>query len=188
MLSAKCCPICRGLRMLTYKATCSVANHYHPLISLCCVFLAAWHSFPCTLGTMSWLGRTPLSMRPRWAPTYTLARTASLWVLCSGTVSTKRYYQWSVLIPSKECFSRMISDMMNICQSHSVWGMKTNLVGFIVNPRPLRPKGYCRRPRLSVCLSLCPIKLVNKVTQSVHPINPPNLQGGFNRVLSWMVL
>ena len=38
-----------------------------------------------------------------------------------------------------------------------------------------------------VCLSV-PIILVNTITQSVYQINPPNLQGGFNMALSWMVL
>ena len=48
----------------------------------------------------------------------------------------------------------------------------------------LRPKGYCRHLRLSVCLSV-PIILVNTITQSVYP---PNLLGGFDMALSWMVL
>ena len=39
----------------------------------------------------------------------------------------------------------------------------------------------------SVCLSV-PIILVNTITQSVYPISPPNLLGGFNMALSWMVL
>ena len=51
-----------------------------------------------------------------------------------------------------------------------------NLLGF--NPLPLRPKGSCCHLRLSVCRSV-PINLVNKITQSVYAINPPNLQGGF---------
>ena len=62
---------------------------------------------------------------------------------------------------------------------------------YIFNPRPLRPKGYCRHLRLSVCPSVClsvPIILVNTITQSVYPISPPNLLGGFNMALSWMVL
>ena len=73
----------------------------------------------------------------------------------------------------------------------------------LFNPRPLGPKGYCRHLRLSVrpsvCLSVCPsvcpsvclsvpIILVNTITQSVYPISPPNLLGGFNMALSWMVL
>ena len=57
----------------------------------------------------------------------------------------------------------------------------------VFNPRPLRSKDYCRHLRLSVCLSV-PIILVNTITQSVYPINPPNLLGGFNVALSWMVL
>ena len=60
-----------------------------------------------------------------------------------------------------------------------------------INPRPLRPKGYCRHLRLSVCPSVClsvPIILVNTITQSVYPISLPNLLGGFNMALSWMVL
>ena len=39
----------------------------------------------------------------------------------------------------------------------------------------------------SVCLSV-PIILVNTITQSVYPISPPNLLGGFNMALPWMVL
>ena len=39
----------------------------------------------------------------------------------------------------------------------------------------------------SVCLSV-PIILVNTITLSVYPINPPNLLGGLNMALSWMVL
>ena len=61
----------------------------------------------------------------------------------------------------------------------------------LINPRPLRPKGYCRHLRLSVCPSVClsvPIILVNTITQSVYPISLPNLLGGFNMALSWMVL
>ena len=61
----------------------------------------------------------------------------------------------------------------------------------VFNPRPLRPKGYCRHLRLSVCPSVClsvPIILVNTITQSVYPISPPNLLDGFNVALSWMVL
>ena len=57
----------------------------------------------------------------------------------------------------------------------------------VFNPRPLRPKGYCCHLHLCVCLSV-PIILVNMITQSVNPINPPNLLGGFNMALSWMVL
>ena len=62
---------------------------------------------------------------------------------------------------------------------------------YVFNPRPLRPKGYCRHLRLSVCPSVClsfPIILVNTITQSVYPISPPNLLGGFNMALPWMVL
>ena len=62
---------------------------------------------------------------------------------------------------------------------------------WVINPRPLRPKGYCRHLRLSVCPSVClsvPIILVNTITQSVYPISPPNLLGGFNMALPWMVL
>ena len=65
------------------------------------------------------------------------------------------------------------------------------LWGIVFNPRPLRPKGYCRHLRLSVCPSVClpvPIILVNTITQSVYPISPPNLLGGCNMALSWMVL
>ena len=58
---------------------------------------------------------------------------------------------------------------------------------WVFNPRPLRPKGYCRHLRLSVCLSV-PIILVNTITQSVYPISLPNLLGGFNMTLSRMVL
>ena len=73
----------------------------------------------------------------------------------------------------------------------------------VFNPRPLRPKGYCRHLRLFVCLSVrpsvrlsvrpsvclsVPIILVNTITQSVYPISPPNLLGGFNMALPWMVL
>ena len=64
------------------------------------------------------------------------------------------------------------------------------LIDFI-NPRPLRMKGYCRHLRLSVCPSVClsvPIILVNTITQSVYPMSPPNLLGGFNMALSWVVL
>ena len=46
-------------------------------------------------------------------------------------------------------------------------------------------------PKMSVCPSVClsvPIILVNTITQSVYPISPPNLLGGFNMALSWMVL
>ena len=57
----------------------------------------------------------------------------------------------------------------------------------VFNPRPLRPKGYCRHlMRLSVRLSVCshhPCWHNN----SIYPINPPNLLGGFNMALSWMV-
>ena len=42
---------------------------------------------------------------------------------------------------------------------------------WLVKPRPLRLKGYCRHLRLSV-----PIILGNMITQSVYPVNPPNLQ------------
>ena len=63
------------------------------------------------------------------------------------------------------------------CQCHS----------WFFNPRPLRPKGYCRHLCLSVCPSV-PIILVNTITQSLYPISPPNLLGGFNMALSWMVL
>ena len=45
----------------------------------------------------------------------------------------------------------------------------------------------CPSVRLSVCLSV-PLILVNTITQSVYPISPPNLLGGFNVALSWMVL
>ena len=61
----------------------------------------------------------------------------------------------------------------------------------VFNPRPLWPKGYCHHLRLSVCPSLClsvPIILVNTITQSVYPISTPNLLGGFDMTLSWMVL
>ena len=65
----------------------------------------------------------------------------------------------------------------------------------VFNPRPLRPQGYCRHLRLSVCLSVrlpvclsVPVILVNTITQSVYPINPPNLLGVFNMALSWMAL
>ena len=63
--------------------------------------------------------------------------------------------------------------------------------GPLFKPRPLRPKGYCHHLRLSVCPYVClsvPIILVNTITQSVYPISPPNLLGGFNMALSWMVL
>ena len=60
----------------------------------------------------------------------------------------------------------------------------------VFNPRPLPPKGYCRHlMRLSVRPSAClsvPIILVDTKTQSIYPINPPNLLGGFNMALSWM--
>ena len=49
----------------------------------------------------------------------------------------------------------------------------------------------CPSVCLSVCPSVClsvPIILVNTITQSVYPISPPNLLGGFNMALSWMVL
>ena len=56
----------------------------------------------------------------------------------------------------------------------------------IFYPWPLRLKG-CRHLHLSVCWSV-PIILVNTITQSVYPINPQSLQGGFNTALCWMVL
>ena len=53
----------------------------------------------------------------------------------------------------------------------------------------------CPSVRLSVCPSVClsvclsvPIILVNTITQSVYAISPPNLLGGFNMALPWMVL
>ena len=49
----------------------------------------------------------------------------------------------------------------------------------------------CPSVRPSVCPSVrlsVPIILVNTITQSVYPINPPNLLGDFNMALSWMVL
>ena len=49
----------------------------------------------------------------------------------------------------------------------------------------------CPSVRLSVCPSVClsvPIILVNTITQSVYPISPPNLLGGFNMASPWMVL
>ena len=33
-----------------------------------------------------------------------------------------------------------------------------------------------------------PVILVNMIAQSVYPINPPNLHGGFDMPLSWVVL
>ena len=75
------------------------------------------------------------------------------------------------------------------------WGymisVKHVIIWKVFNPRPLRLKGYCRHLRLSVCPSVClsvPIILVNTITQSVYPISPPNLLGGFNMALPWMVL
>ena len=61
-------------------------------------------------------------------------------------------------------------------------------------PDSLLPR-YCLHLRLSICLFVCPsvcpsvpIILVSTITQSVYPINPPNLLGGLNMALSWMVL
>ena len=54
------------------------------------------------------------------------------------------------------------------------------------SPRPLRPKG-CRYLRLSICLSVSQsVCLFNSTTQSVYPINQPNLHGGFGVALSWL--
>ena len=80
-------------------------------------------------------------------------------------------------------------------QADNRWSFSQPRLGnwhWIFNPRPLRPKGYCRHLHLSVCLfvclSVCPIIFVNTITQSVYPISPPNLLGGFNMAISWMVL
>ena len=57
---------------------------------------------------------------------------------------------------------------------------------WLLTLRPLQPKG-CHYLCLPLCLSV-PIILVNMITLSVYPINAPNLQGGFDMSLSWMVL
>ena len=90
----------------------------------------------------------------------------------------------------RSCFSFFTDKLCNSA-FHLIHGITLYLSHLIFNPRPLRPKGCCRHLRLSLCPSVCvsiPITLVNTITQSVYPINPPNLQGGFDIALSWMVL
>ena len=95
----------------------------------------------------------------------------------------------------------MLLDQSLCCIQNRIWCNIPcdKIESSVFNPRPLRPKGYCRHLRLSVCpsvrLSVCPsvclsvpIILVNTITQPVYPISPPNLLGSFNMALSWMVL
>ena len=75
------------------------------------------------------------------------------------------------------------------CTCHDIWCRFLTLGLF--GRRVIVVTCVCPSVCLSVCPSVClsvPIILVNTITQSVYPISPPNLLGGFNMALFWMVL